>query len=148
MTVAVGRVNSVIRSSVRLARISCTTLTAMLSEMTPSETTASPARPTKIKASARTKITILMKVKTFSRTICAYVRGRAYLQAGQAKEAAQQFQNILAVRMFLPTAPEMVCSPQFRLKSMVRFSESESFIIRGAWLTRNRLLKMPFRKAA
>ena len=38
----------------------------------------------------------------------AYVRGRAYLQAGQAKEAAQQFQNILAVRMFLPSAPEMV----------------------------------------
>ena len=46
----------------------------MLSEITPTETTASPARPTRIKATASTKMTMLMKVKTFSRTICAYVR--------------------------------------------------------------------------
>ncbi|MGI9102842.1 MAG: protein kinase domain-containing protein [Terriglobales bacterium] len=37
-----------------------------------------------------------------------YTRGRAYLAAGQAKEAAEQFQSILAIRMLVPAAPEMV----------------------------------------
>jgi hypothetical protein len=39
--------------------------------ITPSETSASPARPTKINATASVRMTMLMNVKMFSRTICA-----------------------------------------------------------------------------
>ena len=52
-TVAVGRVRSAIRSSVRLARISWTTLTTMFDEMTASETSASTGRPTSTSSDAQ-----------------------------------------------------------------------------------------------
>ena len=58
------------RSSVRLARTSWTTLTTMFVEMTPSEMSASIGRPTMTSAMPRRNRTLLMNVKTFSRTIC------------------------------------------------------------------------------
>jgi len=71
MSAAIGRVRRAIRSSVRFARTSWTTLTAMLTPMTPSETAASSGRPTMTRSTPSTKITLLMNVKTFSRTIWA-----------------------------------------------------------------------------
>ncbi len=46
----------------------------MFTPMTPSETSASSGRPTITRSTPSTKITLLMNVKTFSRTIWAYVR--------------------------------------------------------------------------
>ena len=74
MTVAVGRVSRAIRSRIRLARTSCTTLTITLREMTPVETSASPTRPSSRSVKPSPKRQTLIKVKTFSRRISQYDR--------------------------------------------------------------------------
>ncbi len=69
MTVAVGRVSSAIRSSVRFARISWTMPTTTLVEITASETSASTGRPTTTSATPSANRMLLTNVNTFSRRI-------------------------------------------------------------------------------
>ena len=69
MTVAVGRVSRLMLVQGRLARTSWTTLTTMLVDTTPTEISASRGRPTTTRATPSRKRMLLMKVKTFSRTI-------------------------------------------------------------------------------
>ncbi len=69
--VAVGRVRRAIRSSVRLARISCTIPTITLVEMTARDTRASIGRPTSTSAMPSANRMLLTNVKMFSRRICA-----------------------------------------------------------------------------
>ena len=100
MTVAVGRVRSAIRSSVRLARISWTMPTMTLVEMTASDTRASVGRPTSTSARPSTNRMLLTNVKTFSRTICAYVRvvGGGGGVAETRRAAAQHLRLVQAGR--------------------------------------------------
>ena len=47
----------------------------------------------------------------------------------------------------LPSAPETVCNPKFRLNNMVRFAGLDSLTISGAWLIIKSILKTPDKKA-
>ena len=68
-TQAWGRVNRATRSRIRLARTSWTTLTRILRKIMPTDSSASIGRPTITSAAPRTKMEMLMKLKTFSRKI-------------------------------------------------------------------------------